>query len=276
MARRVLRLAVPERTRAGTTGQQAGLVALLVLVLALVAGGIVVLIGSGGFTGLVVGGTAAVLVGSGATFVGVLLLRPRAGRIEVETAEGRLWLPPVRPVGLLTLLALAAVAAMGPAVLLGLVVDDGLRLPALASVGALVLSAGIVPVLVAALRGAWVLPRVGLGPEGVLRASGKGVQCVPWQEVVAIDLVHDPAPRVLITSREVVPTRYLSRPSAGDRPAAGPRTRPDQLPIPVRLHGSDPELVARLLRHYARHPADRHELGTGAAEDRLAQGRLIG
>jgi hypothetical protein len=203
-------------------------------------------------------------------FVGVLLLRPRAGRIEVETVDGRLWLPPVRSVRPVMLLALVAAAAMGPAVLLGLVVDDGLRLPALASVGALVVSAGTVPVLVAALRGRWVLPRVGLGPQDVVRESGRGVQTVRWHDVVAVDLVHDPAPRVLITSRTAVPTRDRSRPSLGERPVGGPRTRADQLAIPVRLHASDPALVVALLRHHLHHPADRSDLGTQRAEDRLS------
>lgn len=40
------------------------------------------------------------------------------------------------------------------------------------------------------------------------------------------------------------------------------------------MHASDARLVELLIRHYVRHPAHRSELGTSAAEDRIARGDL--
>lgn len=213
-----------------------------------------------------------VLLGVGLT-VG-MLAHPRRGRLEVGTAEGRLWLPALRwwqPVVVASVLLVLALLAVPVLRLL-----DGVGAPGWTSVGAVLAAVALFPVLAATLRGQSVAPRLGLGPDGVLRESGRTAQVVRWDDVDSVDLVADPAPRVLVHARCAVPTRYRSRPTAGERPVGGPPTRPDQLPIATNLHGSDPRLVELLLRHYLRHPAHRQELGTPAAVDRILRGDLSG
>lgn len=228
----------------------------------------------GGITGTGLGAAIALLLVVGLAALGTLLAYPRKGRLEVVTEDGRLWLPSVRPFRFLTLLGLTICIALGVVVVIGFVVERSVAGPVVASIGAVVLAVACVPVLVAHVRGVAVLPKVGLGPDDVVRRSGRAVQVVRWEDVDSARVVTDPAPRVLVVARRPVPTTYSSRPTPGERPVGGPATRPDQLPIATNLHGSDPRLVELLLRHYLRHPEHRHELGTSAAEDRIRRGDL--
>lgn len=228
----------------------------------------------GGITGIGLGAAIMLLLVVGLAALGTLLAYPRKGRLEVLTEEGRLWLPPVRPFRILTLLGLAVCIALGVVVVIGFLVERSFAGPVVASIGAVVLAVACVPVLVAHMRGVAVLPRVGLGPDDIVRMSGRAVQVVRWEDVDSAQTVTDPAPRVLVVAGRPVPTTTRSRPTPGERPVGGPTTRPDQLPIATNLHGSDPRLIELLLRHYLGHPAHRAELGTTAAEDRVRRGDL--
>jgi hypothetical protein len=228
----------------------------------------------GGIAGVGLGAAILLLLVVGLGVLSTVLAHPRRRRLEIVTAEDRLWLPSVRPLRALTLAGLVICIALGVVVLLGFAVERSFTGPVVASAGAIVLAAACVPVLVAYVRGVAVLPKIGLGPENLVRVSGRTVQMVRWDDVVSAVLVPDPAPRVLVLARRPVPTTSRSRPSPGERPVGGPATGPDQLPIATNLHGSDPRLVELLLRHYLRHPAHRHELGTPAAEERILRGDL--
>jgi hypothetical protein len=221
----------------------------------------------GGITGIGLGAGIVLLLVVGLAALATLLAYPRKGRLEVVTEEGRLWLPSVRPFRVLTLLGLAVCIALGVVVVIGFLVERSFAGPVVASIGAVVLAVACVPVLVAHVRGVAVLPRVGLGPDDIVRMSGRAVQVVRWEDVDSAQTVTDPAPRVLLVAGRPVPTTMRSRPG-------GPTTRPDQLPIATNLHGSDPRLIELLLRHYLGHPAHRAELGTTAAEDRIRRGDL--
>lgn len=273
--RRVLRPDVPVGRGASVpVGRLLGTLVLCLLlgaVVVLVAG---LLISEGGFTGVALGVVLGSLALTGMGFLAMLLAHPRKGRLDVVTDEGRLWLPAARPIRPLSWAGLGLSVALGAVVVVGVVIDGEFRASNLASFGAIVVAVAALPALIATMRGTSAPPRVGLGPDDVIRESGRGYQVIAWTDVVGVDLVADPGPRVLVTARVAVPTRYRSRPSVGERPATGPRTRPDQLPIPTNLHGSDPRLVELLLRHYLRHPAHRIELGTPAAEERIARGDL--
>lgn len=251
--------------------------AIVLVVVVAVAGsglGALAFADGGGTTGTGLGAAVALLLVVGLGALGTVLAYPRRGRLEVATEEGRLWLPSVRPFRFLTLLGLTICIALGVVVVVGLLVERDVTGPVVASLGAVVLAVACVPVLVAHVRGVAVLPTVGLGPDDVVRMSGRGVQVVRWEDVDSADAVTDPAPRVLVVARRPVPTTFGSRPTPGERPVGGPPTRPDQLPIATNLHGSDPRLVELLLRHYLRHPAHRAELGTSAAEARIRRGDL--
>jgi hypothetical protein len=275
MGRFTARLDAPASPYPRSTAAAGPAIVLVIIVaVAGVALGAWALADGGGITGTALGAAIALLLLVGLAALGTLLAYPRKGRLEVVTDDGRLWLPSARPFRLLTLVGLTICIALGVVVLIGLVVERSLAGPVIASVGAVALAVVCVPVLAAHVRGAVVLPKVGLGPDDVVRLSGRAVQVVRWEDVDSADAVTDPAPRVLVVARRPVPTSFSSRSTPGERPVGGPPTRPDQLPIATNLHGSDPRLVEMLLRHYLRHPTHRVELGTPAAEDRVRRGDL--
>ncbi|WP_203668472.1 hypothetical protein [Cellulomonas pakistanensis] len=163
---------------------------------------------------------------------------------------------------------------LGLVVVIGFVVDGGFRASNLASVGAVLVAALMVPTLIGAVRGALVAPRVGLGRDDIVRESGRSVVSAQWKDVLKVELVTDPAPRVLITSAAPIRSERRSPVPAGELPVGGPRTGAQQLAIPTNMHASDARLVELLIRHYAKRERDRAELGTPAAEDRIARGDL--
>lgn len=257
-----------------TAAARPAIVLVIVVAVAGSALGALAFADGGGITGTALGAAIGLLLVVGLAALGTLLWYPRTGRLEVVTEDGRLWLPSVRPFRVLTLLGLMMCIAAGAVVVIGFVVERSLAGPVVASIGAVVLAVACVPVLVAHVRGVAVLPKVGLGPDDVVRRSGRTVQVVRWEDVDSVDAVTDPAPRVLVVARRPVSTTSRSRPSPPGRPVGGPTVGPDQLAIATNLHGSDPRPVEMLLRHYLRSPAHRAELGTAAAEDRVRRGDL--
>lgn len=274
MVRRVLRPSVETGPAVSSAAAlRPGFVVLAIVMLAIAVPVIGLFVTDGGFTGPALGTTLGllVLVGS-ALFVGLLVL-PRRGRLEVATDEGRLWLPAARPVGPLALIAMVLAVLLGVVVVIGFVVDGGFRASNLASVGAVLVAGLTLPTLIGAVRGALVAPRVGLGPDDIVRESGRSVVSAPWKDVLKVELVTDPAPRVLITSVAPIRTERRSPVPVGELPVGGPRTGAQQLAIPTNMHASDARLVELVIRHYAKR--DRAELGTPAAEDRIARGDLF-
>lgn len=272
-SRRVLRpdvrVADPVRSTAALTPGRAFVIGLPVVLVILCA---VAMLVQRNLTLTLLAGTGLLLLLSGLGLLVSSLAHPRRGRVEVATE--RLWLPPVRQWHPLVVASLTLIIVFGAVTAVGAALDRDFAGPHVASVGAIVLSVACVRPLVANLTGRAVPPRVGLGRSELIRESGRGFQVVSWDDITAIDLVTDPAPRVLVTARTKVPTRYRSQPSAGERGGVGPRTEPNQIAIPTIQHGSDPRLVELLLRHYLRHPRHRAELGTPAAEERIARGDL--
>ncbi|GIG36450.1 hypothetical protein Cpa01nite_18310 [Cellulomonas pakistanensis] len=277
MERVVVRIVEPATAYPrATTAMRLPVVAGLLLGGGAFALGAAALVADGGLVGIGLGVAIALLLLLGLATVGTFLFQPRRDRLEVVTEEGRLWLPAARPLGVLNLAGLVVCVTLGLVVVAGYAVTREFEGPVAASVGAVVLAVVCVRVLVATLRGDSVLPAVGLGPDDVVRRSGRSRQVLRWEDIAEVTLETDAGPRVVLRGRRPVTTRLTSQPTLGERPVAGSSTRTDQISIGANLHGSDPRLIARLIRHYQRHPADRIELGTSRAEIRLKEGDLDG
>ena len=257
-------------------------VRVLLLVMVVVAGsglGAAVMVSSEHGATVALGSLLLLLVVAHVVGAAVLFLRPRRGRLEIDAVSpsgDRMWLPGMPVLGLFGVAGPLLVVALGVALLTHLVAGEhtGSRLLASAPV-ALVLIALAGPALVAAVRGHSVPPRIGLGPDDVVRRSGRTEESVAWSDVVAVGLVTAPAPPELVSARVPPARTTVGRPSLGERAVGGPPSYGHALSIPTNLHGSDPSLVAELLAFYWRHPQHRDELGTPAAVDRIERGDFL-
>lgn len=217
------------------------------------------------------GPTVGVFCGLGLWGLWTLLLHPRHGRLEVLTADGRLWFPTSRPLPVVATGGWLLLTVVWVLVVVG-VVEGSVDLSGHRDAGILLLGFITVPLLVSRLRRRVVDPRLGLGPDDVLHETRDGPFVVAWNQISGIQLSTSRGPRLVITVWGRVEAGYRTKPLASWWRGGGRPTGSDWMTVSLNVHSSDPALVELLLHHDHRHPQHRHELGTPTAEEHIQRG----
>lgn len=200
----------------------------------------------------------------------------RHGRLEVVTADGRLWFPSSRALPLVATGGLFLLTVVWVLLLVGVLegsVDLSTARSGWRDGNGLLLAGFItVPLLVSRLRRRTVDHRLGLGPVDVLHLHRDGPCVVAWNHVQRVELSSDRGPHLQLTAWGRVESGYTAKPLASTWRVRGVPDGRDWIAVPLNAFRSDPALMELVLQFYRRHPGYRHELGTAAAEERIARG----
>ncbi|TGO05262.1 hypothetical protein SERN_1266 [Serinibacter arcticus] len=235
----MVRPARPSGRPHASTRTTVGLAVVVLVLTALMAIGVVALLGEGSPAAVVLGLVLAGMLATGLVAVVLVVGHRRRDRLEVVVGERSLTLP--APPGLpwinRVFATLATLLIVPP--LLSLVQRDPVELPIFARATALIIGLLAVPAAVRAWRGRARYTSLTLTPDGLRVVGGRGSNTLDWEDVLGVRIV-------------------------GARLRIADVDGSTAIDLGVRDLASDARLVADVVDLYRRRPALRPEIGAGA------------